>query len=83
MIELGDKVKDTITGFAGTATARIEYLNGCIQFLVTPKMAKPKKNETPEYPNATYIDVEQLKVVGGCKKPKSIPSGGGVRQHPD
>ncbi len=83
MIELGDKVKDTITGFAGVATAKIIFLNGCVQFLVTPKMAKPKKNETPEYPTATYIDEEQLRVVGASKKAKPKPSGGGVRKYPD
>ncbi len=82
MIKLGDKVKDTVTGFSGVATAKVEFLNGCIQFMVTPKMAKPKKNETPEYPTATYIDVEQLVMVGVRKKTKSEPSGGGIRQHP-
>lgn len=38
MIELGNKVKDTITGFMGIATARCEYLHGCVCFEVTGKL---------------------------------------------
>ena len=30
MIKLGDKVKDSITGFTGIVIARATYLNGCI-----------------------------------------------------
>lgn len=29
MIKLGDKVRDTVTGFTGIATSRTEYLNNC------------------------------------------------------
>ena len=36
MIRLGDKVKDSITGFTGVAVSRCEYLNGCIQIEVKP-----------------------------------------------
>lgn len=84
VIELGQKVKCVVTGFTGIATARIEYLNGCMQILVSPKMAVPKKGETQEYPTATYVDVEQLIVVKATKiklTERKDPSGG-VRQHP-
>jgi len=83
MVKLGDKVKDTVTGFEGIATAKITFLNGCVQFHVRPKMAKPKKNETSKYPDGQYIDVEQLEVIGSCKKIKPEPSGGGIRKYPD
>lgn len=36
-ISLGCRVTDTINGFAGLTTGRIEYLNGCRQFLVKPE----------------------------------------------
>ena len=29
---MGKEVKDIVTGFKGIVTAKIEYLNGCIQF---------------------------------------------------
>lgn len=85
MVELGQKVKDRVTGFNGIAIARVEYLNGCVQILVRPKMVKPAKGDNLEYPNAIYIDVEELDAVG--KKILSLnerkePSGG-VRQHPE
>ena len=84
MIKLGDKVRDKVTGFTGIASAKCEFLNGCVQFLVRPKMAVPKKGETPKYPEGTYIDVEQLDVVGTRKlklNEREEPSGG-FRQHP-
>ena len=34
-INLGDLVKDTITGFTGIATSRTEYLFGCVHIGVT------------------------------------------------
>ena len=84
MIELGQKVKDTTTGFTGIAIAQVIYLNGCVQFLVRPKMVAPKKGENQEYPDAVYIDVEQLVVVGRKKvtTAKREEPSGGVRQHP-
>ena len=36
MVELGQKVKDSITGFEGIATGKCIYLNGCIQIQVRP-----------------------------------------------
>jgi hypothetical protein len=56
LIHLGNRVKDSITGFEGIATARIEYLTGCAQIAVTPKMVP-----SPELPNTTeYFDEHRL-----------------------
>ena len=35
-IELGQKVQDSITGFAGLVTGRCEYITGCNQILIQP-----------------------------------------------
>jgi len=78
MIELGQKVKCTITGFTGIATAKIEYLNGCIQFCVKPRI-KAKDNTMPE---GRYIDVDQLKVVGEGVKAKKKETGGEMSDLP-
>ena len=44
MIRLGEKVKDTISGFEGFATARTIYFYGCIRVLVEPSgLAKDGK----------------------------------------
>lgn len=39
-IEMGEKVKDSVTGFCGVVTARTEYMTGCRQYAVTPKVGK-------------------------------------------
>ncbi len=72
MIKLGEKVRCKITGFTGIATAKVEYLNGCIQYCIQPRM-KPKDNEKPK---TTYIDVDQLEIVGAGKKVKAKKTGG-------
>jgi len=54
---LGLPVKCAVTGFKGTATERVTYLNGCIQYRVTPKAKKGKP-----YPSETFIDEGQLQV---------------------
>jgi hypothetical protein len=43
MIELGTRVKDSITGFSGVATARTEYLYGCVRVAVEPTELKDGK----------------------------------------
>lgn len=72
MIELGSKVRDIVTGFEGIASSRIEYLNGCIQYGVKPKVSKgATKIEDTE-----YIDEGQLEVIGnGVNVSKSYTGG--------
>lgn len=66
MIELGDKVKDTVTGFTGIAVAKVTYLQGCDRFAV---QAPVKKNEKPQ--EWQYFDEPQLKVI----KKKKVKQG--------
>ncbi len=35
---IGRKVRDKVTGFTGMVTGRVEYLTGCNQLLVAPKV---------------------------------------------
>lgn len=58
-IKLGQRVKDLVSGFVGMTTARTEYLNGCIQFSVTPPVDKEGKK-----PDGIWFDEEQLEYVG-------------------
>jgi len=77
MIKLGTKVKDIITGFEGIVTSKVEYLNGCIQYGVKPKMKTKGDGKMPE---ANYIDEGQLEVIGKrvVVKPSSNKNPGGV-----
>ena len=78
MIILGEKVKDKVTGFEGIATSRVEYLNGCIQYGVTPKI-KVKENKKP---GVEYIDEGQLELVGKGINTKKKTTGGFQSDHP-
>ena len=53
-IELGNKVKDKITEFTGIATAKIEYINGTVKYLVEPKCKEG------EIMSGEYIEKERL-----------------------
>lgn len=37
-IDLGDRVKDIITGFEGIVTGKCQYITGCDQVLVQPRV---------------------------------------------
>lgn len=56
MIELGQKVRDRVTGFEGITTARVQYLNGCVQFCVKPRALDGKMLE------GEYIDDSNLRL---------------------
>lgn len=75
-IKLGDKVRDKITGFIGTAVAKTEFLNGCIQFNVLPKLDKGNK-----MPDEIGIDEQSLEIIKPKtkKKPKR-ENGGSMRK---
>jgi hypothetical protein len=44
-VKLGEKVKDTLSGFEGTATGRAEYLYGCVRVQV--EGVKPDSDGKP------------------------------------
>ncbi len=58
-IELGQKIRDRVTGLKGIATGRCEYLNGCVQYHLKPALDKDGKMV-----DGDWIDVTQLEVVG-------------------
>lgn len=77
-IKLGNKVRCMVTGFSGIAIARLQYLNGCIQFGVKP----PVDKKTGKIEDAQYIDQEQLEVVGAGLYVAPKPTGGSSTDAP-
>ena len=77
--KLGDEARDKITGFTGTVIARIEYINGCIQYEIQPSVGNDGNQRKHD-----WIDKTQLELVkeNGKKKVKEI-HGGVNRSHPD
>lgn len=58
MVNLGDKVKDTVSGFIGIVVSEHNYLNGCKRVTVQPAIDKDKK-----LPESQTFDEPQLKVL--------------------
>ncbi len=78
-IKLGQKVRDKITGFEGIATAKTEFLNGCVQYEVTRKLKKGE-SITAESVQGISIDEQQLELIKPKKKPiKKSDNGGKMR----
>ncbi|MBN9007279.1 MAG: hypothetical protein J0H40_17915 [Rhizobiales bacterium] len=75
--KLGDKLKDTITGFTGIATSKHEYLNGCVRWSIQPD--KCDKDGKPPEPQT--FDMEQLVLVKAAK-PRTVQPSGGPRNEP-
>lgn len=73
-INLGDEVKDMVTGFKGIAVARHEFLNGCARIGVQPKIKKDGA-----LPDEYTFDEPQLVLI----KAKVIPDGKHVTGGPE
>jgi len=71
-LELGQKVKERITGFSGVVMARVEYLTGCHQYAVGPQ----KMDKDGTMPGWTYLDDDLLVKVKGKISLKKKPTGG-------
>jgi hypothetical protein len=71
-VNLGDKVRDKITGLKGIAVARTEFINGCVQYLVQPKI-----NKDGTIPQDVGIDSQSIEVIKPkVKKIKREETGG-------
>lgn len=57
-MKLSDQVRNVISGFEGIITGKCEYINGCVQFLVQPRVDKEGNHR-----NAKWIDDAELEMV--------------------
>jgi hypothetical protein len=81
-IKLGTKVTDSVTGFTGIAVSRIEYMTGCTQYGVAPRVAADGK-----LPETAYLDESRLEEWHDPMEDVLSPRGGpGIsipeREHP-
>jgi len=77
MIELGFKVRDIVSGIEGIVTARVEYLNGCVQYCVNSKVDKDGN-----MPKSHYIDDGQLEIVDEGVSVRQSKTGGSMPDTP-
>lgn len=73
-IKLGERYRDEVTGFVGTATARYEFVTGCIRYLLE---GPNSKGDPAEY----VFDEDRLRTLKDSK-PEGEPRSGGPRDVP-
>ena len=67
-INLGDRVKDKVTGFVGIAIGRTEWLNGCTRITVQPeKLIGGKIVDTSCFDEPQLVVVKAKQVDVGPK----------------
>lgn len=70
-IDLGDRARDTLTGFTGIVTGRVSYLTGCDQVLLLPRSSDETKIN-----GAEWFDIERIQLVDkGAVTVTAAPSG--------
>lgn len=57
--QLGQVVRDLITGFEGIVIGEVAYITGCNQCLVQP----PCKASTGDFVESRWVDVDRLTVL--------------------
>lgn len=62
-VGLGDEVECLITGFAGVVTGYVEYLTGCNQALVVPRVGKDGSFKSGEWFDVQRLRVKRRKVI--------------------
>lgn len=77
VIELGDKVKDPVTGIEGIAYLRISYLQGCDRIGIQEPVIREKGKEAI-VPDIYHVDEPQLVIIKKqiIKKAKVTTTGG-------
>ena len=75
-IKLGATVRDKISGFVGVVTGRCEYLNGCVQFQVSPTTLKDG-----DIQKSHWLDIQQLEVTEAAELLQPAEATGGPQDH--
>ena len=75
MIELGQEVKDRVTGFKGIATAKTTYLQGCDRFSVTPPVSKSGDLQDTQSFDEPDLIVVSDGILPKVVKPQTPPGG--------
>lgn len=78
-INLGDRVRDRISGFEGIVSAKSEYLNGCVRILVDPESLE----DSGKLIKGAWFDDVQIELVEkSVLEIEGRPNGGPSRSDP-
>lgn len=72
-INLGDKCRDTVTGFEGIATVRSEYISGCARVGLQPVVDKDGKIPDAQHFDEPMLTVVQAQQISGLPSDKGGP----------
>lgn len=72
-IQLGDRVKDSISGFTGIAQGHALYRFGCAQFLITPDRLKDDGTELA----SSWFDEQRVVLLDKLSPATPAPPSGG------
>ena len=75
--ELGREARDKVTGFTGTLTGRVDYLYGCHQYGITPKVDKDGKTG-----EIGYFDEGRIEIIGSGIHKEEVMADNGVKGGP-
>jgi len=70
--KLGSRLRCKVTGWQGIAVARLEYLNGCVQFGIKSQ----ELDKDGKIKDTAYIDSQQLEFVDAGISVQPEPTGG-------
>jgi hypothetical protein len=73
-VQLGDRVRDRISGFEGIVTGKHEYLYGCRRVTVSPTELKEGKRIESDWLDEDQVDLVESAVIPA---PSSAPERGG------
>ena len=84
MINLGDKVKDRISGVVGIVVARTEWLYGCVRCTVQPqaKDGKPVDPATIDEPQLVVLKAGAIQAFTQIRFENARPRAAGARPDP-
>ena len=74
VVILGERYRDVVSGWEGVATARYEYMNGCVRI----ELGGADKDGKPE---SFVFDVQQLEAVAAPAVPVKAAATGGPRSN--
>ncbi len=80
MQNFGKEAKDKITGFVGLITAKCDYMYGCSQYGLSPKVDKEGKTR-----DMGWFDIGRIEILGEGIEVKSVQAerpGCEFQEHP-
>lgn len=72
---LGQRVRDTVSGFEGTVVSKTTFLNGCVYFSVVPEMSDLTE-KTGRVPEGSFLSHNRLAAVAPAPAETKRSTGG-------